>query len=200
MMRSVTAVAMFAVVCLTFSNAMAAAYSLVPSDRDLGDLNHYRHYTWGIDTPWSIVPDINLEYEQVTSATLSFNDIRNWDDKPNVLYIHLLDDAPLGVRKGYDGQGGGDNFAGQGIVLTIYQNLPSTSQNLSYSFTDEQIATLNDYAEDGRFALGFDPDCHFYNCGVRMDIGTGTAVIPEPATMAMLAVGGLALLRRRRRK
>ncbi|MDP6543814.1 MAG: PEP-CTERM sorting domain-containing protein [Phycisphaerae bacterium] len=199
-MRSITKVVVFAVVCLISSNAMAASYSLVPPDKDLDDLNHYRYYTWGVNTPWNVVPDSNDQYEQVIDASLSFSKIRNWDNNPNVLYIHLLDDAPLGVRKGYDGQGGGDNFAGQGIVLTIYQNLPSTSQNLSYSFTDEQIATLNDYAEDGRFALGFDPDCHFYNCGVRMDIGTGTAVIPEPATMAMLAVGGLALLRRRRRK
>jgi hypothetical protein len=192
---------MFAVVCLTFSNAMAAAYSLVPSDRDLGDLNHYRHYTWGIDTPWSIVPDINLEYEQVTSATLSFNDIRNWDDKPNVLYIHLLDDASLGVAVGYDGQGGGDNFDGDGTTLTIYQNLPSTSQDLSYSFTDNQIDALNSYASDGRFALGFDPDCHFYNRGVSLDIHTemvSTPVVPEPATLVLLAIGGLTTLRRRR--
>ena len=198
-MRSVTAVAVFTVVCLIGSNAMAASYPLVPSDGDLGDLDHYRYYTWGIDTPWSVVPDANDEYEQVTSATLSFNDIRNWDDTPNVLYIHLLDDAPLGVTVGYDGQGGGDNFAGLGTVLTVYYNLPSTAQDLSYSFTGDDIATLNDYASDGNFALGFDPDCHFYNCGVALDVSTSTSPVPEPATMTMLLVGGLAVLRRRRK-
>ena len=199
-MKSITKIAIFAVVCLISSNAMAASYSLVPPDTDLDDLNHYRHYTWGINTPWSVVPDPNNEYEQAVGASLSFKSIRNWNNQPNVLYIHLLDDGPLGVMKGYDGQGGGDNFAGQGIVLTAYQNLPSTAQNLSYSFTAEQVATLNDYAEDGRFALGLDPDCHFYNCGVKLDVCTGTLVIPEPATMAMLLVGGLAVLRRRRKK
>jgi hypothetical protein len=150
--------------------------------------------------PWSIIPDENDIYERVTGATLSFDSIRNWDNNPNVLYIHLLDDGPLGVTKGYDGQGGGDNFAGQGLVLTIYQNLPRTPQDLSYSFTDDQIAALNDYAADGRFALGFDPDCHFWNCGVQLDVLTEIAVVPEPATMTLLLVGGGLMALRRRRK
>ena len=182
---------------------MAESYSPVPPDKDLGDLDHYKYYTWGIETPWSIVPDANDEYERVTSATLSFDDIRNWDNKPNVLYIHLLDDAPLGVRVDNDGQGGGDNFANMGILLRTYNNLPSTSQDLSYSFTEDQIDTLNEYAADGRFALGFDPDCHFYNRGVKLDIHTevmSTPPVPEPATMTVLLVGGLAVLRRRPRK
>ncbi len=199
-MRSITKVAVFAVVCLISSNAMAATYSLVPPDRDLGDLNHYYNYTWGLDTPWNVTPDQDDEYEQATDATLSFNSIRNWRVEPNVLYIHLLDDAPLGIRRSYDRQRGGDNFAGQGLLLTVYRDLPTTPQNLSYSFTGEQIAALNDYAEDGNFALAFDPDCHFYNCGVKLDVSTASPVIPEPATMAMLAVGGLAVLRRRRKK
>jgi len=196
-MRGITRVAMLSVVCLACSGAMGASYPLVPPDKDLDDLNHYRYYTWGLDTPWSVVPDSDNEYEQAAGASLSFKSIRNWNDKPNVLYIHLLDYAPLGITKGYDGQGGGDNFADQGIVLRVYHNLPSTAQNLSYSFSEDQVTTLNEYAADGRFALGFDPDCHFYNCGVKLDVCT--EVVPEPATMTMLVVGGLAALRRRRK-
>jgi hypothetical protein len=191
---------MFAVFCLACSNATAASYSPAPSDGDLDDLDHYRYYTWGINTPWGVVSDASDQSEQATSATLSFDDIRNWNNEPNVLYIHLLNNAPQGVTQGYDAQGGGDNFAGRGIVLTVYQNLPSTSQDLSYSFSADQLDALNDYASDGRFGLGFDPDCHFYNCGVKLDINTGPSMIPEPATMSLLALGALAVLRRRRKQ
>ena len=151
----------FTILCLICSNASAAVYSLSPYDRDLGDLDHYKNYTWGMNTPWDVTPDENNEYETVTSATLSFDRIRNWDNKPNVLYIHLLDDARLGVKINYDGQTGGDFFAGKGVELITYNNLPATSQDLSYSFTEKQIVALNAYASDGRFGLGFDPDCHF---------------------------------------
>lgn len=198
-MRNISRVAMLSVVCLACSGAMGANYHLVPPDADLGDLDHYRYYTWGLDTPWNVDPNSNNDYEQAASATLSFDNIRNWDNNPNVLYIHLLDDGPLGVTQSYDGQTGGDNFLGQGILLTAYYNLPSTAQDLSYSFSDDDIAILNDYASDGSFALGFDPDCHFYNSGVALDVKTSTTPVPEPATITMLVIGGLAILRRRRK-
>ena len=200
-MRSLTKVAVIAVVCLIGSSALANEYSIVPPDRDLGDLDHYYNYTWGIDTPWNVLPDADDEYELAVSATLSFSQIRNWRWESNVLYIHLLDDAPLGITRDYDGQRGGDNFEGQGIVLEIYRDIPAwPAQDMSYTFTDEQVAVLNDYAEDGRFALAFDPDCHFWNCGVELAVSTGSQVIPEPATMVLLGAGGLAILHRRRRR
>lgn len=168
----------------------AALYSLTPNPADLYDLDHHRYYTWGINTPWES-PDVAM------NATLSFDNIRNWNDGPNVLYIHLLDYARLGVRQGWDNQGGGDRFAGQGVVLEIYRNLPSTPQDLSYSFTPDQILALNSYAADGRFGLGFDPDCHFYNDGAQLNITTG--LVPEPASIALLAIG-LGIFGARRKK
>ena len=202
----VTKTAVFAVICLICSNAAASpitnTYTMIPSDRDLDDLDHYWHYSWGIDTPWDITPDENGEYERVVGATLSFDNIRNWDNNPNVLYIHLLDTARLGVRQGYDHQGYGNHFEDAGPELVTYINLPSTSQDLTYEFTEDELSALDNFAFDGRFGLGFDPDCHFYNRGVQLEVRTETAttpVVPEPATMAIMLAGGVAVIRRKRR-
>ena len=187
--------AVFTIICLLCSNASAAMYSMSPSDPDLGDLDHSKNYTWGINTPWDVTPDENFQYERVASATLSFDSIRNWDSSPNVLYVHLLDHALLGVDVDHDGQGGGDEFDGMGVELITYHDLPATSQDLSYSFNEDEIAALNTYAADGRFGLGFDPDCHFYNSGVTLKVET----VPEPVTLVLMAAGLPILLRRRQR-
>ena len=54
----------------------------------------------------------------IVGASLFFgSDIRNWDNNPNVLYVHLLDSASAGVSIGYDGEGGGDNYLNLGVLL-----------------------------------------------------------------------------------
>jgi len=187
----VVVVSALAAVC---STARADVYSVTPPDPDLDDLDHCKAYTWGIDTPWPAAQ------EHAVGATLSFRQIRDWQWETNVLYIHLLDDAPAGIRYAWDNQASDDYFEGEGIVLTVYRDLPATAQDLSYEFTKDQVDALNGYAADGRFGLGFDPDCHFYNCGVKLDIVTELGEVPEPATAGLLAVGMVAVLLRRRRR
>ena len=84
----------------------AYTYTFQPSPRaDLWDLDHYKYYTWGID--WS-VPD----GETVVEASLFFDNIRNWNNRANDLWIHLLDSAPRGAVKGRDNRnrGRGDSL------------------------------------------------------------------------------------------
>jgi hypothetical protein len=169
---------------------------LEPCPSDLYDLDHWKYYTWGIQTPWDTAT------EEAVFVKLTLTDIRNWQwNEPNDLYIHLLDNAPLGVKVYNDTDGGSDNFAGQGVLVLHLHNLSAYPQTITYDFTPQQVAALNAYAADGVFALGFDPDCHYYNNGVSLKICTQPKPpVPEPTVMSMLGLGALPMLARFRRR
>jgi hypothetical protein len=181
------------IVCLSCSVAASETYFPPDPYSELGELDHNKYYTWGIDVTW----DTTLE--EIVSASLLIDELENWNDLPNDLYIHLLDDAPLGVTVYTDWQGGGDNFAGQGILLVHYEDLSSSPEDKLYVFTDDELDVLNDYALDGRIAFGLDPDCHFYNDGVAFTVDMRP--VPEPATLAIVGLAGaLLVLARKARK
>ena len=179
---------------LSASGAGADVFQFAPTPADLSDLDHYYYYTWriantGIDQP-------------IASATLTMKNIANWDSNPNVLYVHLLNTASSGVRSYYDAESGGDAFVGQGIELVTYRNLSTTPTTLTYEFDYAELAKLNDYlASGGDFALGFDPDCHYWNDGISLTVAevAGTPV-PEPATVSLLLAGSALLAWRHRRQ
>ena len=196
-MKMLAGVALVCAVCIACSTAPADFYELVPPDPDLEDLAHEKYYEWGIDRPWALTE--GDQPVSVVGASLSFSGIRNWDESSNVLYLHLLDEAPLGITVKDDELDDGDDLEGSGVLLTILVNLPPTPQDVTYDFTDEQIAALNDYAADGRFAIAADPDCHFFNIGAELNVVT--EALPEPGTMMLLLVGtGLSLLRYHQRR
>ena len=122
---------------------MAGAVTFVPADGDLYDLDHYQYLEWGIN--WDI-PD----GEVIVSATLFMDNIRNWDNYPNDLWVHLLDTVAEGVTTYTDYQGGGDDFAGQGILLNHWEDLTTTPVDITYNFDAFEVATLNTYAADGK--------------------------------------------------
>ena len=173
------------VVCLLALVAPAFGvhtYTFHPSPSDLNDLDHSKVYTWGVD--WSA-----HKTETITSATLFINDLENWQPENDVLFIHLLDNPVLGTKEITDPTSyNQDYFSGQGILLTAYHDSSRPAHMpadwWTYTFTPSNLQTLKTYAADGRIGLGFDPDCHYYNCGVTWTINTSSA--PEPAT-ALLA-------------
>ena len=158
-----------------------------PDPVDLYDLPHGKCFTWGIGVPGDFTT------EPVTSAMLTFTNIENWDDSRNQLYVHLLDHTPLGVRSHNDGWG--DAFSGQGVLLVEYFNLPPTADNLVYNFSIGEVAVLNGYLLNGNnMALGVDPDCHFYNDGVSLELTRTTSHTPEPSTTALVGTAVLGLI------
>ena len=193
-MKSTILTAVVSVLVLFPVSGLADMIVLQPTPADLYDLDHNRAYSWGLSTE----QDVSLIL--VTDVALSFDNIRNWDGRSNVLYVHLLDYAPDGVTSHYDGHGGGDYFAGQGIELVTYVDLPNTAQDIRYDFSQAQIDTFNEYVQNGAsVAFGFDPDCHFYNDGVSLSICYEVIQVPEPGMLVLICLGAVGVVPRRGR-
>ncbi|MBW1902422.1 MAG: hypothetical protein JRJ20_12420 [Deltaproteobacteria bacterium] len=180
---------LIAILLVLFSSGLAGAVSMQPDPVDLYDLSHGTYYIWGIN--WSIPPG-----ETIVEASLSFDDIRNWKEEPNDLYVHLLDDPDVGTFSYCDTKSGNE-FENQGVLLNHWEDLSNTAQDITYHFDADELIALNQYAADGNFGFGFDPDCHFYNDGITFTIET--SAIPVPGAFFLLASGLICLVGVRRK-
>jgi len=184
------------VLVMMAGSAMATEYTYQPGDKDLADLPHGKAYLWGIQ------PNIAAG-ETLTHVSIVFKSLLNTGGKPNDIWITLIDSAPLGVTEFVDNQASSNYFAGDGLELAHYHNLPWYTWKLTYWFSDAEIAIVNNYVADNNFGIGIDPDCHFYNCGVELKLvtepGGGQVPVPEPVAGTIL-LGGLGVLAARRRR
>ncbi|RPJ45976.1 MAG: hypothetical protein EHM19_04725 [Candidatus Latescibacterota bacterium] len=166
------------------AGAAAGTYDFTPTPADLGGLDHYYRYAWGFDVS-SLAGMVILE------AELVIEDITNYDNGENVLYIHLLDGAPLGLTSAWDNAVGGDAFAGQGPLIAEFHdtNGSLTREDLHYSFASLGIlSTASVFAGDGLLAVGFDPDCHFWNEGVRLTVTAEPPSATEDASWGAIKI------------
>jgi hypothetical protein len=176
--------------------------TFTPSPSDLGDLDHHVLYTWRID-------GVTVNPATITGATLTFTSIQNWDQNANVLHIHLLDTAKYsGVHSFVDDPTGAapvvdftDDFIstrfhsasnwllapGTSDTFLTDQSFTMTPVTWTYTFTAAQVAALrSDIANGSNFALGFDPDCHFFNNGVQMTMTTRGAATPDTGSTLVM--------------
>jgi hypothetical protein len=136
--------------CLTgvVVGANAGVYTYVPPDRDLWDLDHTKAYAWGLK------PSIPLS-ETITSATLTINDIYDWQVETNFLNVTLLNTPPAhgtstttGSTTNYvvtktDAEAGGSYWESPGAwdgYKRMFQwsdsNGPATHNKLVFDFTN----------------------------------------------------------------
>lgn len=90
------------------------------------DLDHTRAYTWQIN-------GINLAGKNITSATITFKNIANWDTNTNKLFVHLFNSVGT-----YSTTSGSRTTTVNGV--TSYQDSPA-DQNIIDHFLDANLGS-----------------------------------------------------------
>jgi hypothetical protein len=104
---------------------------------DLGDLDHTNYYAWNITGIAAV--------QSVTSASLTFKNLYNWDNTANVLYLDLLDNAATGgtqLGTAHSGDANGGALGGAYNTTTRYGVDASGSPVTSYNDAFDSANTL----------------------------------------------------------
>jgi hypothetical protein len=94
------------------------------------DLDHTRAYSWQIG-------GVNLNGKTITSATITFKNIANWDTNTNKLFVHLFN---TGTSYATSNATYGRTVTTNGV--TSYQDSPSDTTILDH-FSSTSLATAN---------------------------------------------------------
>ncbi len=203
-MKKLLSVSLAMLLVFAATSSMAITMTFAPDDPDLLDFNHGQYYAWHEHETFD---DLDI-----LGAVLYIDNIyNNVSETGDVLYVHLLNTPPVPasssdfVAKWDDNPVGyvTDNFAGAGPLIDAWTDVVDgpPGHNLSYDlaalgYLDEFQA----YVADGLWGFGFDPDCHFMNSGIRLEVETQRKV-PEPTALILFgaALAGMGIISRRKK-
>jgi len=160
----------------------AEVFTFTPDPENLNDLDHHMWYSWGFDVTV-------LDGRFIEEVELRIENISNWDDDANVLYLHLLNNAPMGVNSGHDGQDPVDYFDGAGPLIEAWvdENGAGASEDLSFLLSERGlIDDAQNFVLDGILGIGFDPDCHYFNDGVTLIVTASGETAAEKSNWSQI--------------
>jgi hypothetical protein len=198
-----------------FVNAASAmTYTWVPTDIDLEDLDHTKAYQWAIQ--WNVPAGQKIE-----SAKITFYNIYDWTAEANdKLHVKVLDydlagNVPGGFQRKWNNNPTRTSFDAKpsrqvwwttGDNQTpgnAFETVPGYYVGYWTDNNDKKVRTpvpevsftipsaAFQYMNDGQWAMGLDPDCHYYNTGIKLDITT-CSVPDGGSTGILLGLGALA--------
>jgi hypothetical protein len=180
---------------------------------DMQDFDHYKAYKWKLNLDYfyknspNYVPNSTWT---VTSGKLEiFNITNNMEPESNdILRANLLDlsTAPVASPNSTivytDAQAPSNLFGSANLsrgwsrstkIGSFSDNNGKTAtNNISWVFNTALIDKINDYkSENGWIGIGFDPDCHYTNTGVKLtlDVKSVPVNVPEPSSVGLLLMG-----------